>query len=45
MTDPEKNIHVLMVGHEGNEAIREAMAKLPHTSTKSSSAFMNTLWK
>jgi glycosyltransferase involved in cell wall biosynthesis len=30
LTDPEKNIHVLFIGHEGNEEMREALAALPH---------------
>jgi glycosyltransferase involved in cell wall biosynthesis len=30
MADPGKNIHVLMVGHEGNKDIMKAVAALPH---------------
>lgn len=30
MTDPAKNIHVLFLGHEGNESLRAEIAKLPH---------------
>ncbi len=30
LTDPARKIHVLLVGHEGNQAIRDAIADLPH---------------
>jgi len=29
-TDPAKNIHVLFLGHEGNDELRAEVAKLPH---------------
>jgi glycosyltransferase involved in cell wall biosynthesis len=29
-TDPEKNIHVLFLGHEGNDEMRSLVASLPH---------------
>lgn len=29
-TDPEKNLHVLFLGHEGNAQLRRAAARLPH---------------
>jgi glycosyltransferase involved in cell wall biosynthesis len=29
-TDPARNIHLLLLGHEGNDEIRSAMAELPH---------------
>jgi glycosyltransferase involved in cell wall biosynthesis len=29
-TDPARNIHVLFVGHEGNEELRAMVARLPH---------------
>jgi len=30
LTDPQRNIHVLMLGHKGNDELREAIAELPH---------------
>jgi len=30
LTDPKRNIHVLMLGHEGNDEIREAAGALAH---------------
>lgn len=30
LTDPTRDIHLLFIGHEGNEAIRKVMAGLPH---------------
>jgi glycosyltransferase involved in cell wall biosynthesis len=29
-TDPEKNIHLLFLGHEGNDEMRQLVASLPH---------------
>ncbi len=30
LTNPENNIHVLFLGHEGNEEIQQARSRLPH---------------
>jgi glycosyltransferase involved in cell wall biosynthesis len=30
LTDPAREIHVLLIGHEGNEELRQLIAELPH---------------